>query len=248
MGLDRPNIGLIFTGCRSFLYSPSHDWRPQRLAIRAGKGQHGCSSMRKSKEVPITLLAALALSTTGCEPPPHHCVDSTGHLAPESYCQNQATGYQLCLRRLERGAYWRCGDRRKQFSKTTRAYRVVGSATATVVRAGSEAEGNDAPALDCSETQLARRSGAAWPHVSHAGRRHALLGRVGLLGVFIRLKLTDWRRRRPRFKNWLWPQVTHILDHNRLEEMSIPATAAARIRETWNSEPPALYGRLDLRL
>jgi len=38
----------------------------------------------------------------------------------------------------------------------------------------------------------------------------------------------------------------HILDHNRLEEMSIPATAAARIRETWNSEPPALYGRLDL--
>jgi len=38
----------------------------------------------------------------------------------------------------------------------------------------------------------------------------------------------------------------HILDHNRLEEMSIPASAAARIRETWNSEPPALYGRLDL--
>jgi glutathionylspermidine synthase len=38
----------------------------------------------------------------------------------------------------------------------------------------------------------------------------------------------------------------HILDHNRLEEMSIPTVAAARIRETWNSEPPALYGRLDL--
>lgn len=38
----------------------------------------------------------------------------------------------------------------------------------------------------------------------------------------------------------------HILEHNRLEEMRIPALAAARIRETWNSEPPALYGRLDL--
>ena len=38
----------------------------------------------------------------------------------------------------------------------------------------------------------------------------------------------------------------HILDHNRLEEMKIPSAAAARIRETWNSEPPALYGRLDL--
>jgi glutathionylspermidine synthase len=38
----------------------------------------------------------------------------------------------------------------------------------------------------------------------------------------------------------------HILDHNRLGEMKIPDAAHARIRETWNAEPPALYGRLDL--
>ena len=38
----------------------------------------------------------------------------------------------------------------------------------------------------------------------------------------------------------------HILDHDRLAEMHIPAPAAARIRESWDSEPPALYGRLDL--
>ena len=38
----------------------------------------------------------------------------------------------------------------------------------------------------------------------------------------------------------------HILDQNRFAEMKIPAAAAARICETWNSEPPALYGRLDL--
>ncbi|HTA85306.1 MAG TPA: glutathionylspermidine synthase family protein [Silvibacterium sp.] len=38
----------------------------------------------------------------------------------------------------------------------------------------------------------------------------------------------------------------HILDHDRFAEMRIPAAALARIRETWNSEPPALYGRLDL--
>jgi glutathionylspermidine synthase len=38
----------------------------------------------------------------------------------------------------------------------------------------------------------------------------------------------------------------HILEHNRLAGMGIPELAAARIRETWNSEPPALYGRLDL--
>src|ERR1035441_2654926 len=38
----------------------------------------------------------------------------------------------------------------------------------------------------------------------------------------------------------------HILDQDRLAEMKIPAAAAAHIRETWKSEPPALYGRLDL--
>lgn len=38
----------------------------------------------------------------------------------------------------------------------------------------------------------------------------------------------------------------YILNRDRLAEMNIPAAAAARIRETWNSEPPALYGRLDL--
>jgi len=37
-----------------------------------------------------------------------------------------------------------------------------------------------------------------------------------------------------------------ILDQDRLSEMGIPAQAGAAIRAAWNSEPPALYGRLDL--
>ena len=37
-----------------------------------------------------------------------------------------------------------------------------------------------------------------------------------------------------------------ILDHKRLDDLRIPHTAAARIRETWNAEPPSLYGRMDL--
>ena len=37
-----------------------------------------------------------------------------------------------------------------------------------------------------------------------------------------------------------------ILERGWLERMQIPAAAALRIRETWQSEPPALYGRLDL--
>ncbi len=37
-----------------------------------------------------------------------------------------------------------------------------------------------------------------------------------------------------------------ILDGNRFADLRIPPTAAARIRETWNAEPPALYGRMDL--
>jgi glutathionylspermidine synthase len=37
-----------------------------------------------------------------------------------------------------------------------------------------------------------------------------------------------------------------ILERDWLGRMQIPAKAAAYIRETWQSEPPALYGRLDL--
>lgn len=37
-----------------------------------------------------------------------------------------------------------------------------------------------------------------------------------------------------------------ILDGSRLSQMKIPPQAAAAIRAAWNSEPPALYGRLDL--
>jgi len=37
-----------------------------------------------------------------------------------------------------------------------------------------------------------------------------------------------------------------ILDHNRFADLRIPPGAAARIRETWNAEPSALYGRMDL--
>ena len=37
-----------------------------------------------------------------------------------------------------------------------------------------------------------------------------------------------------------------ILEHDRLQEMGIPAAAAEHIRTTWNAEPPSLYGRLDL--
>jgi glutathionylspermidine synthase len=38
----------------------------------------------------------------------------------------------------------------------------------------------------------------------------------------------------------------HILSHDRFTEMQIPAAAVERIRATWETEPPALYGRLDL--
>jgi glutathionylspermidine synthase len=37
-----------------------------------------------------------------------------------------------------------------------------------------------------------------------------------------------------------------ILNNNRLDDLRVQPAAAARIRETWNAEPPALYGRMDL--
>jgi hypothetical protein len=46
--------------------------------------------MRKSREVPITLLAALAAilsSTAGCsQDESRNCVDSQGRILPDSYC------------------------------------------------------------------------------------------------------------------------------------------------------------------
>jgi glutathionylspermidine synthase len=38
----------------------------------------------------------------------------------------------------------------------------------------------------------------------------------------------------------------HIIDHNRFKELSIPDAAIPIIKQAWEDEPPALYGRFDL--
>lgn len=49
--------------------------------------------MRKSREVKLTLLAALALSVTACRSEHRDCVDAQGHLQPDSACHSAgATG------------------------------------------------------------------------------------------------------------------------------------------------------------
>jgi hypothetical protein len=42
--------------------------------------------MRKSRDVPLTLLAAVALASIGCENEQRHCVDAQNHLMPDSAC------------------------------------------------------------------------------------------------------------------------------------------------------------------
>lgn len=42
--------------------------------------------MRKSREVRLTLLAAVAVSLTGCRDQ-RRCVDKQGHIQPDGYCQ-----------------------------------------------------------------------------------------------------------------------------------------------------------------
>jgi hypothetical protein len=50
--------------------------------------------MRKSREVPLTLLAAAALASVGCHSNgARHCVDSQHHLMPDSYCEEQHNGH-----------------------------------------------------------------------------------------------------------------------------------------------------------
>jgi hypothetical protein len=48
--------------------------------------------MRKSREVPLTLLAAAALASIGCHDRPRHCVDAQSHLMPDANCETHATG------------------------------------------------------------------------------------------------------------------------------------------------------------
>ena len=48
--------------------------------------------MRKSRDVPLTLLAAAALTSIGCHNGPRHCVDAQNHKIPDSACQVHSTG------------------------------------------------------------------------------------------------------------------------------------------------------------
>ena len=43
--------------------------------------------MRRSREVPLTLLAAAALASVGCHERPRHCVDAQSHLEPDADCE-----------------------------------------------------------------------------------------------------------------------------------------------------------------
>ena len=48
--------------------------------------------MRRSKEVQLTLLAALALTVVGCRDERRNCVDSQNHLLPDGACQVNNSG------------------------------------------------------------------------------------------------------------------------------------------------------------
>jgi hypothetical protein len=49
--------------------------------------------MRKSREVPLTLLAIVALSVTACRDERQDCVDAQSHLLPNSACHTGSSGY-----------------------------------------------------------------------------------------------------------------------------------------------------------
>ena len=48
--------------------------------------------MRKSREVPLTLLTVVALSLTACRDQNRDCVDAYGHKLPDASCDAGATG------------------------------------------------------------------------------------------------------------------------------------------------------------
>jgi hypothetical protein len=50
------------------------------------------ANMRKSREVQLTLLAAIALSMTACRNEHRDCVDAQGRLQPDSTCRSGMYG------------------------------------------------------------------------------------------------------------------------------------------------------------
>ena len=48
--------------------------------------------MRRSREVHLTLLAAIALSMTACQDDTAHCVDSQNRILPDDNCQSTYRG------------------------------------------------------------------------------------------------------------------------------------------------------------
>jgi hypothetical protein len=62
------------------------------LSFLWNSGSIARKPMRKSREVPLTLLAAVALAAIGCHDEPRHCVDAQSHLMPDSACQMGSGG------------------------------------------------------------------------------------------------------------------------------------------------------------
>jgi hypothetical protein len=62
--------------------------------------------MRKSREVPLTLLAAAALASVGCHDQPRHCVDAQNRLQPDSVCEARpGTGFHYVYGGASGGHY-----------------------------------------------------------------------------------------------------------------------------------------------
>jgi len=50
--------------------------------------------MRRSKEVPVTLLAAIALLPIGCRDEVRNCIDAQGRIVPDASCESPSSaGY-----------------------------------------------------------------------------------------------------------------------------------------------------------
>lgn len=69
-------------------------WQRPGLSSAEGTGILGrkTSLMRRSREVPLTLLASLALTMVACRNTRRDCVDAQNRLLPDSACQAGRSG------------------------------------------------------------------------------------------------------------------------------------------------------------
>ena len=210
--------------------------------------------------------ARLAFAACGGDDDNAYCVDQNDQIVENQYCDDDAyNGGELVLLVLRRqpaaasfvtGAKLKGGDRRSPppTSPRTRAAAASARARRPAPAASAARSARTAGAVDVHRIEVEPRQG--WP---------AIIEEQGL--IYWKTELPDgsmmpyWHESNAYtltsdevyemeasvrlLLEMLVEAGDYIIESNLFSQMGIPGWAVPRIKETWESEPPMLYGRFD---